>query len=247
MYREDVGMSHKIFIADTSEHINELCSELSDYGFDVYADGESIVVRNAEYDMDNITDLLDEYGTYYSTASYDDALCVQKCDIIKNLLDEVNIGLVNVGDGYCLFDYDALYNDGAFLLDSEPVKYSSLPEILDNETIKQRINDCVFQLLKQELEQDNYELSSDDFPETAVQWQNKIFSSYDYNVFKQDRPEADVLTRIIANRVNLPLEALIAKDISMEQRSQLLDAINRGPDIKMNKNESDFIKANERA
>ncbi len=247
MNRTDTENTQMIYIANSPENINELCSELSEYGFDVYADDEGIVVENAEYDIDNITDILDEYGTYYSMTNYDDALCAQKCDLIRNLLEEVNIGIVNVGDGYCLCDYEALYNDGELLLDNEPVKYASLPDILDNETVKGRINECIFQLLKQELEQDNYELSADDFPETAVQWQNEIFSSYDYNVFKQDRPEADILTRVIANKVNLPLEALVADDISMEQRSQLRDTVNRGPDIKMNNKDNDIIKANERA
>lgn len=247
MYRNDGEKEQMIYIADTPENIASLCSELTDYGFDVYDSSEGIIVRSADYDIDNITDLLDEYGTFYSLQSRDDARCMQKCATVKNLLEEIDIGIVNVGDGYCLCDFDAVCNDGPFLLDDEPVKYLSLPEILDNHIIKDRISENVFQLLKQELEQENYEISEDDFPETAVQWQNKIFASYDYNVFKQKRPEADILTRIIANRVELPLEELTADNVSKEQVAHLINAVNREPDIKMNRTENDIIKTNERA
>lgn len=248
MYRNDGENEQMIYIADAPENIASLCSELTDYGFDVYDNSEGIIVRSADYDIENITDLLDEYGTFYSLQSRDDALCMQKCGIVKNLLEEIDIGIVNVGNGeYCLCDFDAICNGGSFLLDDEPVKYSSLPEILDNEIVKDRIAESVLQLLKQELEQENYEISDDDFPETAVQWQNKIFASYDYNVFKQDKPEADILTRIIANRVELPLEELTADNVSREQVVQLINAVNREPDIKMSRTDNDIIKANERA
>lgn len=236
-----------VYMADTIENISSLCSELKELGFDVSNDETGIIVRNADYDMESIIDALDEYGVYYSFESGKDAAREKMCGIIKNLLDEINIGIVNIGNEYCLCDFEALYNDGPFLLDNEPVKYTSLPEIMDNSIVKDRINDSVYQLLKQELEQDNYEIGEDDFPETAVQWQNEVFSSYDYNVFKQNRPEADILTRIIANRVQLPLEELTTDEISMEQIYQLREAVNRSPDIKMSKNDNDILKSSERA